>query len=234
MGLADVLQVHDELFVLASYPMPGSDWGGGGIDWEEHASHLDEGFFEWDQPWSNEACVALLSVDLDEQDASLGDVDLEYDCACVLVWSKGHWNKETLPAPCVALSRVDGQGIAAIGSNDDVYKRDAGQWKVCAPDDVPNSMIDLSVARYRGVNYEACGEDVLRLAKNFSKPVAIPAPSIADLFHTWSKEVGSVSLRVVGERLWAVGAHHLAYTNDGRRWQLLNFRKPLLPALLDA
>ncbi len=169
---------------------------------------------------SNEACVALLSVDLDEQDASLGDVDLEYDCAHVLVWSKGHWNREALPAPCVALCNVDGQGITAIGSNDDVYKRDGGQWKVCAPGEVPNSMTDLSVARYRGVNYEACGEDVLRLTKTSSKPVVVPAPSMVDLFHTWSKEVGSVSLRVVGERLWAVGAHHLAYTDDGKTWQL--------------
>jgi len=88
---------------------------------------------------------------------------------------------------------------------------------------IPNGFhVNLSVARFRGQNYVACGQGMTRGERGVYEAVSLPTPSVVDEQYSWS-QCGSLALRVSADILWALGKHHIAYTHDGERWDLLDF-----------
>jgi hypothetical protein len=82
--------------------------------------------------------------------------------------------------------------------------------------------VNLSVARFQGKNYLACGQEMSRGAGGKYEMVSLPTPSVVDEQYSWS-QAGYLAVRVCDETLWALGKHHIAYTRDGEHWELLDF-----------
>ncbi|MBV1862446.1 MAG: hypothetical protein KUG77_28755 [Nannocystaceae bacterium] len=124
MGLADLLvDEGGTLFVLAAYPHPSDDWGGGHGTPEEPVECPD-----WRDPWDTEFWKDEVTCEPEEAGKEWKDVELAYDNLWVLVRSHGEWTKEALPYPCNLLRDVPGFGICAIGDEGVVVRTNGGSW----------------------------------------------------------------------------------------------------------